>query len=71
MHNFKLQYYNVRVCAGYPRNSKTILEVKKQTALPKEHAHAPFLAQITVLVGNFGFQSMTEHYGWACTYVEK
>ena len=33
--------------------------VKNQMALPKEHAHTPFLTQMTVLVGNLGFQNMT------------
>ena len=43
---------NVGGCGGQPLSSKSILKVKKQMAAPKEHAHAPFLTQMTVLVGN-------------------
>ena len=35
-------------------------------AAPKEHAHAPFLTQMTVLVGNLSFQSVTNHYERPC-----
>ena len=38
-------------------------------AKPKQHIHAVFLTQMTVLVGNLGFQSMTNHYGGPCTWV--
>ena len=38
-------------------------------ALPKETAHAPFLTQMTVLVGNLGFQSMTNHYERPCNTI--
>ena len=41
---------NVGGCGGQPPSSKSILKVKKQMALPKEHAHTPFLTQITLLV---------------------
>ena len=42
-------------------------------AIPKEHAHAPFLTQMTVLVGNLSFQSVTNHYKRPCNtlYLEK
>ena len=36
-------------------------------AAPKEHAHAPFLTQMTVLVGNLSSQSVTNHYERPCS----
>ena len=54
-------------CGGQPLCSKSILKVVSQMAKPREHIHAPFLTQMTVLVGNLGFQSMTDHYGGPCT----
>ena len=57
---------NVGGYGGQPLRSKSILKVKKQMAAPKEHAHAPFLTQMTVLVGNLSFQSMTNHYERPC-----
>ena len=41
--------------------------VKSQMAKPNGHIHVPFLTQMTVLVGNLGFQSMTDHYETPCT----
>ena len=35
-------------------------------ANPNAHIHVPFLNQMTVLVGNLGFQSMTDHYETPC-----
>ena len=35
-------------------------------ANPNAHIHVPFLTQMTVLVGNLGFQSMTDHYETPC-----
>ena len=40
-------------------------------AAPKEHAHAPFLTQMTVLVGNLSFQSVTNHYERPCRKEER
>ena len=56
-------------CGGQPLCSKSILKVVSQMAKPREHIHAPFLTQMTVLVGNLGFQSMTNHYGGPCIYM--
>ena len=36
-------------------------------ANPNAHIHVQFLTQMTVLVGNLGFQSMTDHYETPCT----
>ena len=57
---------NVGGCGGQSLHSKFILKVKIQMANPNEHFHAPFLTQMTVLVGNLGFQSMTDHYETPC-----
>ena len=35
-------------------------------AVPKEQAHAPFLTQMTVLVSNPGFQTVSDHYERPC-----
>ena len=61
---------NVGGCGGQPLSSKSILKVKKQMAAPKEHAHAPFLTQMTVLVGNLSFQSVTNHFERPCRYID-
>ena len=55
-------------CGGQPLCSKSIVKVVSQMAKPKQHIHAAFLTQMTVLVGNLGFQSMTDHYGGPCTF---
>ena len=39
----------------------------KSNGQPREHVHALFLPQMTGLVGNRSFQSITDHYGWPCT----
>ena len=57
---------NFRGCGGQPPNSKFILKVKSQMANPNAHINVPFLTQITVLVGKFGFQSMSDHYERPC-----
>ena len=62
---------NIGGCGGQPLCSKSILKVVSQMAKPKQHIHAVFLTQMTVLVGNLGFQSMTDHYGGPCTRVDK
>ena len=36
-------------------------------AIPNEHVHFPFLTKMIVLVGNLGFQSITNHYQTPCT----
>ena len=41
-----------------------------QIPLPKEHVHIPFLTQITVFVGNLGFQSISERYERPCTILK-
>ena len=58
---------SVGCCGGQALCSKSILKVVSQMAKPREHIHAPFLTQMTVLVGNLGFQSMTNHYGGPCS----
>ena len=58
---------NVGGCGCQPLNSKFILKVKSQMANPSEHIHGPFLTQMTVLVENLGFQSITNQYGRPCT----
>ena len=40
--------------------------VKSQMAKPNGHIHVPFLTQMTVLVGNIGFQSISDHYERPC-----
>ena len=57
---------NAGGCGGQSLNSKFILKVKSQMANPNAHIHVPFLTQMTVLVGNLGFQSMTDHYETPC-----
>ena len=42
--------------------------VKIQMANPNAHTNVPFLTQMTVLVGNLGFQSMTDQYETPCNY---
>ena len=66
MHNFELQFWHIGGCGGYPLSSKSILKVKKQMPLPKEHGHVPFLTKMAVLVGNLGLQSMSKHYEKPC-----
>ena len=58
MHNFELQFWHVGGCAGYPLSSKSILKVKKQMSLPKQHVHIPFLTPWIAFVGILGFRSM-------------
>ena len=55
--------FSVGGCGGQPLHSKSILKAESQMARPREHVHAPFLPQTVVLVGNLGFQSITDHYG--------
>ena len=38
-------------------------------ANPNAHIHVQFLTQMTVLVGNLGFQSMTDQYKTPCMYL--
>ena len=41
-------------------------------ANPNAHIHVQFLTQMTVLVGNLGFQSMTDQYKTPCRkYLDK
>ena len=46
MHNFKLQFSHVGGCGGQPIRSKSILKVKTQIPIPKEHAQITFLNPI-------------------------
>ena len=43
MHNFKFQFSHVGGCGGQPLRSKSILKVKTQIPIPKEHAQITFL----------------------------
>ena len=67
MRNFELQFWHVGGCGGYPLSSKSILKVKKQNPLPKEHVHIMFLTPRIVFVGMLGFQSLSKHYERHCT----
>ena len=58
---------NVGGCGCQPLDSKFILKVKSQMANPNAHIHVQFLTQMTVLVGNIGFQSMTDQYKTPCS----
>ena len=44
--DFKLQFSHVGGCAGQPLSSKSILKVKTQIPIPKEHAQITFLNPI-------------------------
>ena len=57
---------NVGGCGCQPLDLKFILKVNSQMGNPNEHINGPFLTQMTVLVENLGFQSITNQYGSPC-----
>ena len=66
MQNFELQFWNAGGCLGYPLSSKSILKVKKQMSLPKQHVHISFLTPWIAFVGILVFQIMALRYQSPC-----
>ena len=64
---FKLQFSHVGGCGGQPIHSKSILKVKTQIPIPKEHAQITFLNPIDCFLSQITIYNFPICPGSPCT----
>ena len=71
MQNIKLQFSHVGGCGGQPIRSKSILKVKTQIPIPKEHAQITFLNPIDCFLSQITISNFPNCPGSPCNSSER